>query len=73
MWDETFTHISFLSVLMVTEEVRTHSFYPFNHLIDCIIVSIRYYQCISVLTVTEEFLLAKYSRFLNPAAPISTL
>ena len=73
MWDEMFTRISLLSVLTVTEEVRTHSFYSFNHLINCIIVSIRYYQCISVLTVTEEFLLAKYSKFLIPTALISTL
>ena len=37
------------------------------------ITSIRYYQCMSVLTVTEEFLLAKYSKFLIPTAPILTL
>ena len=62
MWVETLTRISLLSVLTVTE-VRTHCFYSFIVLINCIIVSIRYYQCISVLTVTEEFLLAKYSSF----------
>ena len=48
-------------------------FYSFIVLINCIIVSIRYYQCIGVLTVTEEFLLAKYSKFLIPTVPILTL
>ena len=70
---ETPTRISLLSVLTVTEEVRTHCFSSFNVLINCIIVSVRYYQYISVLTVTEEFLLAKSSKFLIPTAPISTL
>ena len=60
---ETLTRISLLSVLTVTEEVRTHCFSSFIVLINCIIVSVRYYQYISVLTVTEEFLLAKYSKF----------
>ena len=55
---ETFTHISLLSVLTVTEKVRTYIFYSFNLLINCIIVSVRYYQCSSVLTITE-FLLVK--------------
>ena len=73
MWVEILTHISLLSVLTVTEEVRTHCFYSFTVLINYIIVSIRYYQCIGVLTVTEEFLLAKYSKFLIPTAAISTL
>ena len=56
MRDETLTCISLLSVLTVTEEVRTHCFYSFTVLINCIIVSVRYYKCMSVLTVTEEFL-----------------
>ena len=43
MWVETLTHISLLSVLTVTEEVRTHCFYSFIVLINCIIVSVRYY------------------------------
>ena len=73
MWVETLTCISLLSVLTVTEEVRTHCFYSFTVLINCMIVSVRYYQCMSVLTVTEEFLLAKYSKFLIPSVPILTL
>ena len=60
---ETLTCISLLSVLTVTEEVRTHCFNSFIVLINCIIVSVRYYQCISVLTVTEEFLLANPPSF----------
>ena len=63
----------FPPVLTVTEEVRTHCFFSFIVLINCITVSIRYYQYISVLTVTEEFLLAKSSKFLIPTVPISTL
>ena len=43
---------SLLSVLTITEEVRTHIFYSFNRLLNCIIVSIQYYQCISVLLST---------------------
>ena len=70
---ETLTRISLLSVLTVTEEVRTHCFFFIIVLINCIIVSVRYYQCMSVLTVTEEFLLAKSSKFLIPTVPISTL
>ena len=54
---------SLLSVLTVTEEVRTHCFFSFIVLINCIIVSTRYYQYISVLTVTEEFLFTKSSKF----------
>ena len=70
-WD---THSHFpSSVLTVTEEVRTHCFFSFIVLINCIIVSVRYYQYISVLTITEEFLLAKSSKFLIPTVPISTL
>ena len=72
-WVETPTCISLLSVLTVTEEVRTHCFSFFIVLINCILVSIRYYQYISVLTVTEEFLLAKSAKFLIPTASISTL
>ena len=52
---------------------ENHCFSSFIVLINCIIVSVRYYQCISVLTVTEEFLLAKSSKFLIPTAPILTL
>ena len=70
---ETPTRISLLSVLTITEEVRTHCFSSFIVLINCIIVSVRYYQYISVLTVTEEFLLAKSSKFLIPTVPILTL
>ena len=51
---ETPTRISLLSVLTITEEVRTNNFYFFNCLLNCIIVFTRYYQCISVLTITEE-------------------
>ena len=69
---ETPTCISLLSVPTVTE-VRTHCFSSFIVLINCIIVSVRYHQCVSVLTVTEEFLLAKYSKFLIPTVPILTL
>ena len=77
MWVETPTGISLLSVLTITEEVRTHCFYSFTALINCIIVSIRYYQCISVLTITEECLLgvsiSQILKFLIPTAPVSTL
>ena len=53
---ETHTCFSLLNVLTITE-VRTHIFFSFDFLINCIIVFARYYQCISVLTITEEFLL----------------
>ena len=61
---ETPTRISLLSVLKVTEEVRTHCFSSFIVLINCIIVSVRYYQYISVLTVTEEVRTHCFSSFI---------